>query len=96
MVTFNLTWALGITSVLAHSIDFLSKWMAPQKFFVVFKFVLNMSLNVFINLQIIVHPSKFNYVTFAYFYICFLCLRRQIQKYVASIYIKECSACIFF
>ena len=55
MVAFNLTWALGITSVLAHSIDFLSKWMAPQKFFVVFKFVLNMSLTVFINLQIIVH-----------------------------------------
>ena len=59
-MTFNLTWAPGVTSVLARSIDFLLKGMAPQNFFVVFKFMLHMSLNVFINLQIIVHPSKFN------------------------------------
>ena len=35
-------------------------------------------------------------VSFIYFYFHFFCLRRQTQKYTAVIYVKECSAYVFF
>ena len=38
---------------------------------------------------------KFNYVPFVHFCFCFLCLRRQIQKNLATVYIKEYSAYVF-
>ena len=34
-------------------------------------------------------------VPFVYFCFCFLCLRRQIQKNIALIYVKDCSAYVF-
>ena len=41
---------------------------------------------------------KVNEVPFVYFWFCFLCLRKQIQKNknIAAIYLKECSTYVFF
>ena len=39
---------------------------------------------------------KFNQVSFVHFCFCFLCLRRQIQKNIATIHVKECSTYVFF
>ena len=39
---------------------------------------------------------KFNQVPFVQFCSCFLCLRRQIPKNVATTHVKECSAYVFF
>ena len=38
---------------------------------------------------------EFNYVPFVYFCFCFYYSRRHIQKNIAAIYVKECSAYIF-
>ena len=38
---------------------------------------------------------KFNQVPSVYFCFYFLYVRRQIQKNIATIYVKECSACVF-
>ena len=39
---------------------------------------------------------KFNYVPLVYFCLCFHYSRRYIQKNITAIYVKGCSACIFF
>ena len=38
----------------------------------------------------------FNYFPLVYFCICFFCLKGQIQKNIAMIYIKECSTYVLF
>jgi len=36
---------------------------------------------------------KFKWISFIYFCFGFLCLWRQVQKNIATLYVKECSAC---
>ena len=39
---------------------------------------------------------KFKWISFVYFCFGFLCLWRQVQKNIATLYVKECSAYVFF
>ena len=43
-----------------------------------------------------VNAFKFNYIQFLYFCFDFLCLLRQIPKYICILYVIEYSTCVFF
>ena len=64
---------------------------------IICKYFLPFSRNIFILLMVLLCKIfKFNLDLFVYFCFCFLCLKRQILKNIAVIYMNECSAYIIF